>query len=123
MSISAAEGVEDGNGGGHSKGKNTSAAPDSKKMSTLEKECFDICKEKLQMSLQEERNLFGMLFMLHQTCIIICKEKLQMPLQGERNFLMVVFMLHQYTPCVANPPAKKGMRKDKSTAATVTRDG
>jgi hypothetical protein len=38
-----------------------------------------------------------MLFMLHQTCIIICKEKLQMPLQEESNLLMVVFMLRQQT--------------------------
>jgi hypothetical protein len=33
-------------------------------MSTLEEVCFDICKEKLQMPLQEERNLLGMVFML-----------------------------------------------------------
>jgi hypothetical protein len=51
----------------------------------------------------QERNLLGMLFMLHLTCINICKEKLHMPLQDERNFLMlvfmlqVVFMLHQQT--------------------------
>jgi hypothetical protein len=55
---------EDGNGGGDPKGKNTNTTPDPKKMSTLEEACFDICKEKLQMPLQEERNLLVMVFML-----------------------------------------------------------
>jgi hypothetical protein len=40
-------------------------------------------------------NLLGMLFSLHRTCIIMFKEKPQMPLQEERNLLGVVFMLHQ----------------------------
>jgi hypothetical protein len=35
----------------------------------------------------------GMVFMLPQTCIIICDAILQMSLQEERNLLMVVFML------------------------------
>jgi hypothetical protein len=55
---------ENGNSGGDQNGKNTNTTPDPKKMSTLEEVCFDICKEKLQMPLQEERNLLGMVFML-----------------------------------------------------------
>jgi hypothetical protein len=82
------------------------------------------------MPLQEERNLLGMLFMLHQTCIIICKEELQMPLQEERNLLIVVFMLrvivtlHQQTRVllihqIQNLPRKLNLRHHVAGRAEV----
>jgi hypothetical protein len=93
MSTSVGGGGEDGNGGGHPKGKNTNAVPDLKKMSTLERAMLRYMQGKTAYAIARGQEPPWMLFMLHQTCIIICKEKLHMPLQEERNLLMVVFML------------------------------
>jgi hypothetical protein len=72
-------------------------------MSTLEREMLRYMQGKFAYAIARGEEPPWMLFMLHKTCIIICKEKLQMPLQEERNLLMVlfmlrvVFMLHQQT--------------------------
>jgi hypothetical protein len=55
---------KDGSGGGDPKGKNTNTTRDPKKMSTLERGMLRYMQGKLQMPLQEERNLLGMVFML-----------------------------------------------------------
>jgi hypothetical protein len=68
------------------------------------------------MALQEERNLLGMLFMLHRTCNIICKKTTDAIARGEEPSYGGLYA-PPAEPCVDNPPTKKGTRKDKPSSS------
>jgi hypothetical protein len=93
MSTAAAGGEEDGNGGGDPKGKNKNTTHDPKKMSTLERSMLRYMQGKTaDVIARGEKppcnDLYAPIDMHHYL-----QQKLQMPLQEERNLLMVVFML------------------------------
>jgi hypothetical protein len=93
MSTAAARGGEDGNGGGDPKGKNTNVAPNPKKMSTLERGMLRYMQGKTVDAIARGHEppldaLYAPPDMHHYL-----QRKIQMSLQEERNLLMVVFML------------------------------
>jgi hypothetical protein len=93
MSTNAAGGGKDGNGGGDPKRKKTNTTPDPKKMSMLERGVIRYMQGKTANAIArgEElpwNGLYAPIDMHHYL-----QRKLQMPLQEERNLIMVIFML------------------------------
>jgi hypothetical protein len=122
MSTSAAGGGEDGNGGGHPKGKNTNAAPDPKKMSTLKRGMVRYMQEKTADAIARgEEPPWDAFYAPPDMHHYLQRKTTDAIARGEEPPYSGLYApgglyAPPTEPCVANSPAKKGTRKDKPSS-------
>jgi hypothetical protein len=122
MSTSAARWGE-GNGGDHPKGKNTNAAPDSKKMSTLERGMLRYMQGKTaDANARGEEPPCDAFYAPPDMHHCLQRKTADAIARGEKPPYGGLYALGGLyappaEPCVTNPPAKKVKRKDKPSSS------